>query len=54
MKNADPLAPAPKAGAKGGKAKLAKQVGASLQNAARLNLKHRLDCPQQGALMSFV
>ena len=38
MKNSDPIAPAPKAGAKGGKAKLAKQVGASLQNALRLKL----------------
>ena len=54
MKNADPVAPAPKAGAKGGKAKLAKQVGAPLRNAARLNLKHSRGHPLQGASMSSV
>ena len=53
MKNADPIAPVPKAGAKGGKAKLVKQVGASLRNAARLNLKQRLDQHPQCASMSF-
>lgn len=45
MKNADPIAPALKAAAKGGKAKLAKQVGAFLHKGTRLDLKQRLDYP---------